>query len=136
MSLEVGKYTAVIEENDLRSAGTGTEFVYLRVNIAGETMPVQIYLTEKGANYARAQLKACAFDVDHESVSVLLEKPQYLSGRQVPVEVYEEEYKGRLRLKCRITTSSVSKKRVGALDAMLRGAEATVSAEPEDDLPF
>lgn len=135
-----GKYVATIEENDIRSAGSGTEFIYIRVSIDGEGMPIQIWLTEKAMGMARAQLRQCGFDPDRDSLSKLAEDSGLLRGRQVPVEVYEEEYKGHLNLKAKIQTGTVGKKRIAALDAMMKqgGREEPVSltGEAEDDIPF
>jgi hypothetical protein len=140
-----GKYSGTIEENDIRTAGSGTEFVFLRVNIDGTAFPVQIWLTEKASGMARAQLRQCGFDVDRDDLSLLSENTSYLVGRQVPIEIFEEEYKGRLQTKAKISTGTVSRKRIGSLSQMLRaaGREEPVSVaseaksgDPDDDIPF
>lgn len=134
-----GHYTATIDENDIRAAGSGTEFVYLRVVFENdETMPIQIWLTEKAMGMARAQLRQCGFDADKDSLAVLSENNAFLRGRKVPVEVYTEEYKGRETLKAKIQTNAVSKKRIESLGKMLRssGREEPISMVPEDDIPF
>ena len=142
-----GRYTGTIQENGIRTAGTGSEYVHLVVDIAGENMSVQIWLTEKARGMARGQLKACGFSVDSEELRVLEDNPEYLQGRKVPVEVYEDEYKGNLQQKARITTSEVTVARIGSLQQMLRNAkgegdataaeeEAVAAGAEEDDIPF
>ena len=144
--MNVGRYTGTIEENDIRSAGSGTEFIYIRVEIEDgperASMPIQIWLTEKAMGMARAQLRQCGFDVDKDPLASLSESNTLLQGRKVPVELYEEEWKGRMQMKAKIVTAGVSKKRIGALEKMLRdkGGDEPVSAvaaeEPVDDIPF
>lgn len=127
-----GKYQATIEENDLRFAGTGTEFVFLRVSIEGDSIPVQIWLSDKAMNMARAQLKLCGFEFGKDKLASLLEDPKYLAGRPIPVEIYEEEYNGKTNLKARIVTASLTKKRVAELDKKFTSG----SSDDNDDIPF
>lgn len=136
----LGNFIGTIQENSIRSAGTGTEYVLLSVVIEGAMWPVQIWMSEKSAGIAKGQLKVCGFNVDEESLAVLDDNPKYLNGRQIPVEIYEEEYKGKLQTKVRIVTAHVSKKRISALEAILRNVGKDegepVSATVEDDIPF
>ena len=127
-----GRHVGKIEENDIKSAGTGTEYVFLRVLVEGASMPIQIWLTEKAMGMARAQLAACGFTIGKDKLLALSEDRTFLAGRDVPVEIYEEEYKGRLQTKARIVTGDVSKKRISQIEKMLTNA----AAEELDDIPF
>lgn len=139
---EPGRYQGTIEENDIRSTGK-TDYVFLRVNVEGQGVhPVQIWLTPKAMGMARAQLRQCGFEPDKDSLASLAEDNVLLRGRPVPIELYEDDYGGRIQLKAKIVTNTVSKKKIGSLEAMLRDAGSTepvsvvAPSEAEDDIPF
>lgn len=132
--MEEGRYKAKILENDIRSAGTGTPFVYLLLEIEGEQAAANVWLSKNSINMARAQLRACGFDNKTESLTVLKESRTHLAGRIVDVEVAEEEYRGHVQMKVKILTSDVTKKQISEFDRLMKGEEVTETEE--DDLPF
>lgn len=129
-----GDHKATIVQNDIRAAGSGTEFVYVLLDIEGEPIAAQIWLTKKAMNMARAQLRACGFDPASEPLARLKENRSHLAGRKVDVEVAPEEYKGQVSLKARIKTSDVTKARIEELQAamMAKGDPG----DETDDIPF
>ena len=57
------------------------------------------------------------------SLDVLEDDPQHLAGREVPVEITEEEWNGKIRLKCEIQAGTPpSKSKRAEWDQKLRGA--------------
>ena len=132
--MQEGQFDAVIVSNDIRAAGTGSEFVYLLLAVGEEQIAAQIWLTKKAANMARVQLRACGFDTATEALSILRENREHLRDKKVKIEVQEETYKDQTTLKARILTATVSKKRIGELDTMLKAKDEP--GEEEDDIPF
>jgi len=133
-----GDYTATIQENDLRATVGGTNFVHLMVEVEEEgRIAIQIWLTENASNMARAQLKVCGFDVDGESLEVLLDNKTHLKGKEIPISVELDEYKGKETLKARVRTmGKVAKKQIKVLDKLLQKKKGSASDVEEDDIPF
>ena len=131
--MNLGRHKATILKNDVRAAGTGTEFVYLLLeNAEGEKIASQIWFSKKSMNIAKAQLRACGFDTHSESLLLLKENPKHLAGKKVDIDVEEEEYRGQSQVKARIVTeNNISNKRISQLDGLLKGSE-----KEEDDIPF
>ena len=130
--METGNYKAKILKNDIRQAGTGTGFVYLLLDVDGEKIAAQIWLTKKNRGQAIGQLRKCGFDHASESLSVLKDNPQHLEGNEVEIEVQEDEWKNDKRLKAQIVTTTVTKKRIEQIDGFLR----TEEEDQESDIPF
>jgi hypothetical protein len=130
--MNTGQHEATIVSNDIRAAGTGAEFVYLLLDIGGDRIAAQVWLTKKAINMAKHQLRACGFDTASEGLSILKENHGHLAGKKVKVEVAEEEYQGKVTLKARILTGEVTKKRISEIDALFKSKEVA----DEDDIPF
>jgi len=136
MSVTEGRKKATILANDIRSAGTGSEFVYVLLEVDGEgQIATQIWLTKKALNMAKGQLRACGFDYERESLVLLKTDQKHLAGKTVDIEVEEETYKGESRLKARIVASEVTQKRIASIDALLK-AKDEGPPDDEDDIPF
>jgi len=131
-----GTFKGVIKENDVRAAGTGTEFVYLLVDCGDDgSYPVQIWLSRKALGMAKGQLKAAGFVVGEHSLVELRANKEKLKGNAVTIEVNNETYKGTESLKARLVMNSVTKKGLEALDVLLKQDEEALD-QPEDDIPF
>jgi len=89
-----GTYKAKILKNDIRQAGTGTGFVYLLLDVEGEKIACNIWLTKKTRGMAIAQLRMCGFDHSSESLLELKENHEHLAGNLVEISVEEEGGKG------------------------------------------
>jgi hypothetical protein len=61
-----------------------------------------IYITDKRKHMARAELKACGFDVDAYDVDKLEAEPQFLLSNEVMVNVFTDEWNGQRKLKAEI----------------------------------
>jgi len=131
--MNLGRHNAKILKNDVRAAGTGTEFVYLLLEVDGEKIAANIWMSKKSVNMAKVQLRACGFDTASESVLSLKENPNHLTGKIVSIDVEEEEYRGEMRVKARIVTTNVTKKRITQIDEMLKESK---QEQPDDDIPF
>jgi hypothetical protein len=131
-----GRKKAKIIANDIRSAGTGSEFVYLLLEIPDEgNISAQIWLTKKALPMAKGQLKACGFDYGNESLVILKTNRSHLMGKTLDIDVEEETWKGDTRLKARIVASEVTKKRIESIDSMLKSGDEPEQQEDED-IPF
>lgn len=112
---------------------------------SGELVSALIFLTQAAANMARAQLKACGFDADTQSLAALLNNDQLLAGNFVEIEA--DEYNGKPQWKI-VTGKPVPKSRLAGHDSMLRAAKERDATEPvaaainepppftDDDIPF
>lgn len=139
-----GMYRGTIKRNSIRVTKNGTEYVLIAADVEGFEFPISVWLTEKAAGMARSQLKACGFDIDKQDLLTLATDPAFLKDREIPVEVFEEEYNGKLQTKARIPTSDggTSPTRINELQAMLRAAKKKAeevmasAAEEEEEMPF
>lgn len=138
----LGMHEGAILKHTIKQSDGGTLYVLLSVQIKKVVFAVPVYITEKSKGIARAQLKACGFSVDRHPLSVLEKQPTFLAGHTAPVEIYEEEYGGKLRTKARIVTSKVSGVAANEIDhaeILLRSAKkagepATADEDLEDEL--
>lgn len=141
MAVEIGRrYMATIESHRLRSIADKLVVEIVASTEDGAVTPL-VWLTEKAAGVARAQLRVCGFDVDKLDTWELQENPSLLAGNLIPVEI--EEYNNKIQ--ARIPTSDApGKKAVASMTAALRKAKrdgeppvsAQKSAASADDVPF
>lgn len=129
---------AVISE----SRQKGTPYVGITATTIpdGEVVDIPIYITPNSANMAHAQLKACGFDSDVQSLNELAQNPTLLRGNKVMVSIREEIYNGKQQLRVEIMLGKpIGNERLGALDALLQGRPKAGSpppqAEPLSPLP-
>ncbi len=141
MSLDIGRrYLATIRSHRLRTLGDKAAVEIVADTEDGPAIPL-IWLTEKAAGMARAQLRVCGFDVDARDMWELDDNHELLSGNMIPVDI--EEYNGKAQ--ARIPTSDTpTKKAISVVQTALRAAKkdnekpietqrATATAE---DIPF
>ena len=98
-----GVQVAQILKTSVFTKDNGTVDVNVRLVFADNSeMSAHIYITEKRKRMARAELKACGFDPDHQDVWDLEDRPDLLLSNEVPVVVFMDEWQGKRRLKCEI----------------------------------
>ncbi len=106
--LKAGKHRArVIEHCLFESEQKRTPGVRILFELApyagdgGDYVPVQteIWLTPGAAKIARKSLRVLGFDLDSGHVKDLHERPTLLAGRECELEIGEEEYEGKKRLR-------------------------------------
>lgn len=109
----------------------GKEAIRLGVAIVGEDQPqsVTIFLTDKSMGMARAQLKACGFDCDNQSLGDIDVSPPCLAGNEV--SLIAEEYNGKLRLSIDLN-KRIDKNRLDSLSQALRDVKKNRDDAPRD----
>jgi len=131
--IDVGQYQAVIQSNTLAQIA-GKEAVRLTCTVGNDEIDVLIWLTEAAAGIARACLKTCGFKVDEQPLSDLIDRPDLLKGKEIPILV--EEWNGRLRAQI-VLNATPTKKRVLEIEKTLRDVKKSDASSPKDEpLPF
>lgn len=136
MTLTPGLYDATIKSHSVGATQTGTPYVRLACEAAGEEVPVFIYLSQKAMGMARASLKKCGFDCDKQELSELRDKPGLLAGTKVAITFEDDEQYG---ARGQILLSSIDDKRLKELTGQLRSVKkkgVATSDSEDDDLPF
>ena len=121
--MQPGRHEATIEENSIRVAGTGTEFVNLIVSVDGERISVPIWMSEGAISMAYAQLERCGFDPHGDEMASLDVNKEFLAGRKVLIDVEEQEYKGKTQLRASIVMDNISTGRIADLQRRLRAVK-------------
>lgn len=108
-----------------KSRTKGTPSLHLVFDCAGEELHADIWLTEKAAGMARAQLKAIGVDIDRVSLEQVAQGLDRLKGRECDVEIQHEEWQGNITVKCQIMTGggAPSAKELGSITSALRNAK-------------
>jgi len=130
--IDVGQNMAVIQSNTLTQLA-GKEAVRLTCTVGDDEIDVLIWLTEAAAGIARTCLKTCGFRVDEQSLSDLIDKPDLLKGREIPILV--EEWNGRLQAQI-VLNATPTKKRVLEIEKTLRDVKKKDDAQKKEELPF
>lgn len=126
---------AQIAANEWMVSNSGNEYLALRVVVAGEEYVASIYFTEKSIGMARSKLRACGFDPDTQELAEI-GKSISLVGRNVQVDIYNDTYGGKTRVKADICTDAPpNRERIVALQAQLRAAKKS-STETDEEIPF
>ena len=131
--MDLGIQNGTIVSHSLAESQNGTPYVKLKVNIEDEVVDVAVYLSDKAAGMARRALRLCGFDIDTESVYTLQTNTRKLAGNKVEINVHEEEWKGKVKVKydIAIVDPALKESSVAGLDAMLRAAKADEESEEE-----
>lgn len=139
MPLTQGCHFVEILSHDIRNIGDKEAVVLVALLPDGDTTDVLIFLTEKSMGIARRSLRLCGFDPDKQSLSDLTDNPELLKGRKV--SILAEEWNGKIRANIMLNPEP-TKKRVHALDSMLRAAKSDnedpipPATSTDEDLPF
>ena len=96
----------------------------------GEECESLIWLTDKSMGFARAQLRACGFNVDTTSLEEIDLDPKLCAGNKVMVST--EDYKGKVQARIE-TANKVTKGEMRRLTEGLRNAKSF--AEDGEDAP-
>lgn len=137
--LSVGRYTATIVDNDLKTTAKGSMCASLLMQIGEDQIECRVWLTSKTirSGMAHNQLSRCGFDYAKTSLSELQANHKLLSGTKVPVIVETNEYNGQTNLQCSIDTNSVSAEQVSKVDSLLRSVTPKEgNSEDDEPLPF
>jgi hypothetical protein len=103
MMPQPGIVKAVVKRHSFTSSQAGTPGLSVTVELtddwdSGVTMVGTIWLSQKSMGMARPQLKALGFDISTHELDEL-DGTEILVGREVEIELREEEYKGRKELR-------------------------------------
>ena len=120
-SIRPGLYDNVkITRSEFREVGQKqTPLLELFVEIEGEQLPVNVWLSEKALRMARRALKLVGFDIDKHPLSDLARNPRLLAGQVIPqIDVEVDSYgpKGSIFLGSQVDDSALN-----AITAKLRG---------------
>lgn len=132
MALQEGFTEGTITEHSLRTIAD-KPVVQIRLDVDGDMVNANIWLTERAMGIARQQLKRCGFDVDSQDLELLQTDPTLLAGNKVPLNI--EDYKGQLQAKIR-TQEAPPKKQIRALQEQLRAKGSGAGADDDEDIPF
>lgn len=126
--IALGETKAKIVRHYVGVSGSGSPFVGVVVKPYGEeeTITAYIYLTQKSLRFAAQQLALCGFDISTREAQDLEDTPELLAGKEIPVNIYENEYNGKVSTKCDIAIPkpTVDKAKLSELTQGMRAAIA------------
>lgn len=135
---ETGHQVAKVIQNRLFADEGKTPSIGLKLGFNdGSTMWTYAYLSSKaiGARMPHRQLAKVGLDLDKIDLAEIHENPQLLAGKEVMVDVEEEN--GRLKASISIEGKEVPKKAISALQDLINKAKKDdPSDEPEPEIPF
>ncbi len=138
--MKLGRQLVTIVGNYVTDTRSQTPLVELDCrDEAGDPVYIPIYITPAAANMSKKALKVCGFDMETRSLKELDENPELLKGRQIPVNVFEEEYQGKKSMKAQvILRNSLPKESLERLDEIMRGAVGAAAAPvaATGEIPF
>lgn len=105
---------------------------------SGDAVWSKVYITEKSYGIAREALKKCGFDIDRQELGEIEENSELLAGKEVLLDVYEDEYNGKpqTRVDIVIERQKVDRSALAKATAGLRAAKhANRKAAPEEGVP-
>ncbi len=113
----------------------GNPFVAVVIRPRGEeeTITAKVYLTTKALRFAAQQLALCGFDINTREVQDLEDHPELLAGTEVPINIYENEFNGKVSTKCDIAVPrpTVDKAKLSDLTKAMRAAVTAGPTKPQ-----
>jgi hypothetical protein len=90
-----GRYIATCGECYIGTSKSGTKYLAIKLGVGTELKTTKIYFSQRSMGIARAKLSNIGFDIDLNGLEVLSENPGYFMGKEITVDIWQEEYNGR-----------------------------------------
>lgn len=128
---------AVVMSHDVDVNDKGNLFVKVRFSLEDDSqIETRIYLTDKSMGIARRNLRLIGFDIDKRELFDLKQNATLCAGHTVSVDVFQDEYKGRVSDKCEIARPTISAKQAQDWTQKLRAAKKDGDEISDDTVPF
>lgn len=143
--MNTGEQMATVVSNKLGASGTGTMFIGLIFSpesAENETIPAYIYITDKTVEQEIPQRQLAALGVDFKTVDLeeFERNKQLLTGRKTLIEIQEETYNGKSRMKVVNIGGGEGRKptpeQIKKYGAKLKAKAVPAAPQVDEDIPF